>query len=168
MDPSLARPRVPRCPGRNPESGSSEGGGAAEKGRTRSRRRAHPGLFGLPLGDAQTTTATGESMGRIACLTFVFVAVSCAGPLESGAESRVLESRDSALDVAPNPDCPNACCSFEGQYRGACEEQGTTGVTADSMTSIVESMAALCGASADAPEQPDEQHAEEDSEGIEF
>ena len=103
-------------------------------------------------------------------LVLLALLTSCAYPLAVEERTASLESRSAIPNTVPNPDCPNPCCSFEGSYRDRCDEQGTTGVTANSMTSIVESMAVLCGASSESVEdaKTGEPELEEDSDPIEF
>lgn len=92
-------------------------------------------------------------------MPLLFLLASCAYPLGTRVpDSEFVQAAEGVLQSS-EPDSETsgaeAACSFEDGYRDQCDERGSTGVAAESMTSVLESMAALCGA--DGTEQASEQ-----------
>ncbi len=88
---------------------------------------------------------------RAAAALLPFLFAACASPLGTRVpETGFAQTTGGVVQVsepAPVPSEVKAASSFEDEYRDRCNKRGATGVAAESMTSVLESMAALCGAS---------------------
>lgn len=96
---------------------------------------------------------------RAAASLLPVLLASCASPLGTRApETGFVQAARGLVQVSENSS--GACdsetaSSFEDGYRDQCSKRGTAGVAAESMTSVLEGIAALCGANRDSEIEQD-------------